>query len=91
MRGVGEGRVLLYAVLPQVLPQLMSYTLYRWENNIRAAAVLGVVGAGGLGQMLAFHLGLFQMAETSSVLAAMLALVLLVDVMSYAARWAMSR
>ena len=70
VRGVPEGRVLLYATLPQVLPQLMSYTLYRWENNIRAAAVLGVVGAGGLGQMLAFHLGLFQMPETSAVLAA---------------------
>ncbi len=91
VRGVGEGRVLVYAVLPQVLPQLLSYTLYRWENNIRAAAVLGVVGAGGLGQMLAFHLGLFQMPETSSVLAAMLLLVLVVDAGSYAARWAMQR
>ena len=91
VRGVGEGRVFLYATLPQVLPQLISYTLYRWENNIRAAAVLGVVGAGGLGQMLAFHLGLFQMAETGSVLAAMLVLVLLVDVLSYGARRLMSR
>jgi phosphonate transport system permease protein len=91
MRGVGEARVFLYASLPQVLPQLVSYTLYRWENNIRAAAVLGVVGAGGLGQMLAFHLGLFQMAETSSVLAAMVLLVLLVDAGSYAARRVMGR
>ena len=90
-RGVGEGRVFLYATLAQVLPQLMSYTLYRWENNIRAAAVLGVVGAGGLGQMLAFHMGLFQMAETGSVLAAMMALVALVDVASYLARRGMSR
>jgi phosphonate transport system permease protein len=88
---VPEGRVFLYATLPQVLPQLVSYTLYRWENNIRAAAVLGVVGAGGLGQMLAFHLGLFQMAETGSVLAAMFVLVAIVDVGSYAARRAMSR
>ncbi|MGH6626180.1 MAG: phosphonate ABC transporter, permease protein PhnE [Burkholderiaceae bacterium] len=86
LRGVSETRVFLYATLPQVLPQLMSYALYRWENNIRAAAVLGVVGAGGLGQMLAFHLGLFQMAETSSVLAAMIVLVGLVDVTSYVAR-----
>ncbi|TFZ01121.1 phosphonate ABC transporter, permease protein PhnE [Ramlibacter rhizophilus] len=86
VRGVGEGRVLMWAVLPQVLPQLVSYTLYRWENNIRAAAVLGVVGAGGLGQMLAFHLGLFQMPETSSVLAAMLVLVLAVDAVSVLAR-----
>lgn len=91
VRGVGEGRIFLYASLPQVLPQLLSYILYRWENNIRAAAVLGVVGAGGLGQMLAFHLGLFQMAETSSVLAAMILLVLLVDAASYAARRVMSR
>ncbi len=91
LRGVGEGRVFLYAGLPQVLPQLLSYTLYRWENNIRAAAILGVVGAGGLGQMLAFHLGLFQMAETSSVLAAMLVLVALVDAISFGARRLMAR
>ena len=91
LRGVGEGRVFLYAGLPQVLPQLLSYTLYRWENNIRAAAILGVVGAGGLGQMLAFHLGLFQMAETSSVLAAMLVLVALVDAISFGARRWMTR
>ncbi|MDP2743002.1 MAG: phosphonate ABC transporter, permease protein PhnE, partial [Hydrogenophaga sp.] len=77
--GVGNGRVFLYATLPQVLPQLMSYTLYRWENNIRAAAVLGVVGAGGLGQLLAFHMGLFQMNKTATILGAMLLMVAVVD------------
>lgn len=91
VQGVAPGRVFLYATLPQVLPQLMSYSLYRWENNIRAAAVLGVVGAGGLGQMLAFHMGLFQMKETSSVLIAMIGLVALVDLLSYFSRRAMSR
>lgn len=91
VRGVGEGRIFCYATLPQVLPQLLSYSLYRWENNIRAAAVLGVVGAGGLGQMLAFHMGLFQMGETSTVLLAMLVLVALVDALSYAVRKALSR
>ena len=90
VRGVSESRVFLYATLPQVLPQLLSYTLYRWENNIRAAAVLGVVGAGGLGQMLAFHMGLFQMGETGSVLLAMLVLVALVDALSFASRRWMS-
>ncbi len=90
-QGIGEGRVLIYATLPQVLPQLLSYTLYRWENNIRAAAVLGVVGAGGLGALLAFHMGLFHMGKTATVLAAMLLLVALVDLLSYASRWLMTR
>ena len=91
VRGVRPALVFCYADLPQALPQLVSYTLYRWENNIRAAAVLGVVGAGGLGQMLAFHMGLFQMMETSSVLIAMLLLVALVDGLSYLTRVALQR
>lgn len=90
-QGVGDARVFLYATLPQVLPQLLSYTLYRWENNIRAAAVLGVVGAGGLGQLLAFHMGLFHMGKTATVLIAMLALVALVDAASYGLRRQLTR
>lgn len=86
VRGVSELRIFWYATLPQVLPQLISYTLYRWENNIRAAAVLGVVGAGGLGQMLAFHMGLFQMSKTGTVLLAMIVMVALVDTLSYFTR-----
>ena len=91
VQGVPNGRVFLYATLPQVLPQLMSYTLYRWENNIRAAAILGVVGAGGLGQMLAFHMGLFHMPKTATILLAMLLLVVIVDLASYATRRLMMR
>ena len=81
----------LYATLPQTLPQLMSYTLYRWENNIRAAAILGIVGAGGLGQMLKYHLSLFQMQQAASVILAMLLLVAIVDAISYAWRRSMTR
>jgi phosphonate transport system permease protein len=86
VQGAGTVRQFFYARMPQVLPQLMSYSLYRWENNIRAAAVLGVVGAGGLGQMLSFHMSLFQMQKTATVLIAMLLLVALVDGASFAAR-----
>ena len=90
-QGVGPLRVFAYATLPQVLPQLMSYTLYRWENNIRAAAVLGVVGAGGLGQLLSFHMGLFQMNKTATILAAMLLMVACVDALSFGLRRWMNR
>ena len=76
----------MYTTLPLLLPQLTSYSLYRWENNIRAAAVLGVVGAGGLGQMLYFHLSLFQTSQACSVMIAMITLVALVDTMSYKTR-----
>ena len=85
-QGVGRLRVFAYATLPQVLPQLMSYMLYRWENNIRAAAILGVVGAGGLGQLLSFHMGLFQMNKTATILAAMLLMVACVDALSFSLR-----
>ena len=81
----------LYATLPQALPQMLSYTLYRWENNIRAAAVLGVVGAGGLGQMLKYHLSLFQMQSAATVVIAMLLLVAAVDGASFALRRALTR
>jgi phosphonate transport system permease protein len=91
VQGTPPGRVFLYSTFVQVLPQLMSYTLYRWENNIRAAAVLGVVGGGGLGQMLAFHMGLFHMNETSSILIAMILLVAMVDLLSYLSRRLLQR
>ena len=88
INGVTPFAAFIYATLPQSLPQMMSYTLYRWENNIRAAAILGVVGAGGLGQMLKFHLSLFQMQQAASVILAMLILVLMVDALSfYLRRW----
>jgi phosphonate transport system permease protein len=84
--GASATAAFLYATLPQRLPQMISYTLYRWENNIRAAAILGVVGAGGLGQMLKFHLSLFHMQSAATVIIVMLVLVALVDGISFAVR-----
>jgi len=86
LAGASPIQCFLYVTLPSIIPQLLSYTLYRWENNIRAASVLGVVGAGGLGQMLSYHMGLFQMSETSSILITMILLVVLVDSVSYVTR-----
>ena len=71
-----------YGTLPEILPQLIAYTLYRWEMNIRMAAILGFVGAGGLGQLLYVELSLFHYAQAGTVIAAMLALSLTVDGLS---------
>ena len=91
INGAAPMTAFFYATLPQVLPQMLSYTLYRWENNIRAAAILGVVGAGGLGQMLKYHLSLFQMQQAASVIIAMLLMVALVDAISFWLRRMMTR
>lgn len=88
LRNCGASRLtsFFYASLPQAWPQMLAYLLYRWENNIRAASILGVVGAGGIGQMLKFHLSLFQMSSAATVLYALLILIALVDALSFACR-----
>ena len=83
--GSGPASAFAYGVLPLVTPQWLAYALYRWEMNIRMASVLGFVGAGGLGQMLYYHLSLFQQAQASTTLLATLGLVLAVDALS--GRW----
>ncbi|MEO4048756.1 phosphonate ABC transporter, permease protein PhnE [Pseudomonas sp. CAU 1711] len=82
LQGGGQIEAFCYGTLPNLFPQLLAYSLYRWENNIRMASVLGFVGAGGLGQMLYVSLSLFQEAQASTVILAMLALVFAVDALS---------
>ncbi|CRN06927.1 Phosphate-import permease protein PhnE [Pseudomonas sp. URMO17WK12:I11] len=82
LQGAGQVAAFCYGTLPNLWPQLLAYSLYRWENNIRMASVLGFVGAGGLGQLLYTTLSLFQEAQASTVIIGMLALVFLVDALS---------
>jgi phosphonate transport system permease protein len=77
--GATRLQVFLYGMLPQALPELLSFALYRWEINIRAAAILGFVGAGGLGQQLFIALNLFLHQQLLTLIAAILVLVTLVD------------
>ena len=81
IRESGGGRMLAfcYGTLPGVWPQLVAYSLYRWEMNIRMAAILGFVGAGGLGGLLYYSLSLFHEAQASTVIIAMLAMAIAVD------------
>lgn len=79
LAGAPGGLAFLYGTLPGAAPQLIAYTLYRWEMNIRMAAILGFVGAGGLGQLLYFELSLFHHAQASTVIIAMLLLSIAVD------------
>ena len=72
----------LYGLLPQALPNVISYTLYRWECAIRASAILGFVGAGGLGQQLELSMRMFQFDEVLTILGLLFLLVAGVDFVS---------
>ena len=80
----------LYGTLPLVASQWLAYALYRWEMNIRMAAILGFVGAGGLGALLYYSLSLFQEAQASTAILAMLAMAIAVDGASAWVRRAMA-
>ncbi len=64
--GAGPFQVLLWGIWPQARPTLMSYTMLRWEMNLRAATVLGLVGGGGLGQVIfnSIQLGFYPRVAT---------------------------
>lgn len=77
--GASRLQVIFHAVLPQVLPQLADITIYRWEYHFRASAVLGIVGAGGIGFELMAALRLVRYDEVSAILLSVLFCVLVVD------------
>ena len=76
--------VLRWGVLSQLAPQFLSFTLYRFETNIRAAAILGFVGAGGIGFYVQTYLRMLNYPAASAVLLVLVVLVMLID-------WASSR
>ena len=84
IRATGATRlqILRYGVLPQVLPLFLSYVLYRLETNIRAATVLGFVGAGGIGFYLQTYLRMIDYPAASTVLLVTVAMVMVVDAIS---------
>ena len=80
--GSGRLQALTYGLLPQNAAELTSYTVYRWECAIRSSAVLGFVGAGGLGQQLDNSMKMFKGNEVATLLLVFIALVWLADKVS---------
>lgn len=72
----------VYGVIPQVLPLWLSYTLYRFESNVRSASVVGMVGAGGIGMVLWDVVRSFQYGQTAAILIMLAVSVSLIDLVS---------
>ena len=73
---------IVYGVIPQVMPLWVSFTLYRFESNVRSASVVGMVGAGGIGVVLWEIIRSFQYAETAAVMIIIVVSVSLIDLIS---------
>ena len=80
--GAGRLQAFFYGLLPQSAPELTSYTVYRWECAIRSSAVLGFVGADGLGQQMDNSMKMFQGSEVATMLIVFMLLVALADQVS---------
>ena len=66
--GANRLQVVLFAVLPQVVPQFLSFTMYRWDINVRLSTVIGLVGGGGIGFILIQHINLLQWSQAGTAL-----------------------
>ncbi len=73
---------MLWGVIPQVAPLWTSYGLYRFESNARSATVLGLIGAGGIGQLLFENLQAFQYREVSMISIVIVVAVTAIDTLS---------
>lgn len=88
IRATGAGRLqeVIFGVIPQVLPLWISYSLYRFESNVRSATVLGIVGAGGIGQPLYEMIRGFYYHETAAIMIIIIVSVSLLDIFSQRVR-----
>jgi phosphonate transport system permease protein len=90
VRGTGANwlQTLRYGLLPQSIPQIVAFSVYRLEMNFRDAAVLGLVGAGGIGYYIQVYVRGFQYERVAVLLVVILAVVTILDQFTYwVRRW----
>jgi len=84
--GASRMQVIDYAIVPQVLPSFLGITVFRWDINIRESAILGLVGAGGLGLKLQSSLNMLAWPQVTTIFIVILATVVLSEWVSAAVR-----
>ena len=75
-------QIVLYGVLPQVVPQFLALTFYRWDINVRMSTIIGFVGGGGIGFLLQQWINLLQYNKAATALWAIAAVVIALDLIS---------
>src|SRR5690625_6123494 len=80
--GGNKVQVLFYGVIPQVIPEFLSYAIYRFEIDIRASSILGIVGAGGIGTMIIFSANNRKWNEMCLILLSFIIVITIIDTIS---------
>jgi phosphonate transport system permease protein len=88
LTGASKIKVFVFALLPDVMPSLVSTLLYIWEFNVRASTVLGIVGAGGIGQELKNNIDLLDFPRVFAIVSVILVMVTVIDrISAWIRRW----
>jgi phosphonate transport system permease protein len=83
----GNGfQILIYAIIPQVIPQILGVIIFEWEINIRRSAILGLVGAGGLGLVFFRQMNTFNFHGVTSVIISILGIIVIGEFVSHKMR-----
>ena len=77
--GASPWKIFLYGAWPQVLPLYLTYALYYWDHNTRAATILGFVGAGGLGQKLLWDISVYEFEKATTSIVLMILMISAID------------
>jgi phosphonate transport system permease protein len=82
--GANRLQTIIYAVVPQIVPPYIAFTMYRWDINVRMSTIIGFVGGGGIGFLLKQQIDLLRYKQAG---VAMLAIAVVVSVLDYTSAW----
>jgi phosphonate transport system permease protein len=77
--GASHAQVVMFGVIPQVIPQFIAFTMYRWDMNVRMSTVIGLVGGGGIGFLLIQYINLLQWNQAGTAIWLIAAVVMGLD------------
>jgi phosphonate transport system permease protein len=84
--GANRLQTIIYAVIPQIVPPFISYTMYRWDINVRMSTIIGFAGGGGIGFLLQQNINLLNYRQASAQMLAIAIVVASMDYLSSALR-----
>ncbi|WP_062047960.1 phosphonate ABC transporter, permease protein PhnE [Bacillus sp. JCM 19034] len=80
--GANKIQILFYGIIPQIIPEFLSYAIYRFEIDVRASTILGIIGAGGIGTLITISIQNRNWDEVGMILLVIIVVVTIIDILS---------